>query len=104
MTVDAAWPLIVAALEKRDIVELKKLLWPPDAGAEWYDSMPAMIENAAGGYEKPDPELAIFCYEQARDLYRAQAVGATSGGEGLAMVNEGRDQHLGRKIWLLKSG
>ena len=47
--------------------------------------------------------LAIFCYEQARELYLAQAGGATSGGEAMAMMNEANDRGLGRKIWLLKS-
>jgi hypothetical protein len=100
---DLAWPKILDALASRDVELLKTLLWPRRAGEDWYYSMAPMIENAGGGYEKSDTALALFCYEQARDLYIAQASGATSGGEGLAMMNEGRDRELGRKIWLLKS-
>ena len=82
---------------------LQKLLWPRGASQDWFESMAPMVEHAAGGYEKSDRALAIFCYEQARDLYLAQAGGATSGGEAMAMMNEANDRGLGRKIWLLKS-
>ncbi len=101
---DIAWPRILDALKARDFEALNKLVWPPGRGLDWLYAMAPMMENAGGWYEKSDPELAIFCYEQARDLYRGQAAGATSGGEGLAMMNESRDNELGRKIWLLKSG
>jgi len=36
-------------------------------------------------------------------LYEAENAGATSGGEGMALLMEGRGSHPGRKIWLLKS-
>jgi len=101
---DVAWPQILDALKARDLDALKKLIWPRGLGDDWLYAMAPMMEMRAGDYEKSDPELAIFCYEQARDLYRAQAAGATSGGEGLAMMNDTRDQELGRKIWLLKGG
>jgi hypothetical protein len=100
---NVAWPLILDALSSRDMETLKKLLWPGGAAQDWFESMAPMIEHAAGGYEKSDRALAIFCYEQARELYLAQAGCATSGGEGMAMVNEANDHGLGRKIWLLKS-
>lgn len=98
-----AWPRILEALSSRNVDALKTLLWPSGASEDWYFSMAPMIENAAAAYEKSDPELAIFCYEQARSLYLAPAAGATSGGEGMAMMSEGRGQEIGRKIWLLKT-
>lgn len=100
---DVAWPRILEALSSRDLQALKTLLWPPAASEDWYFSLAPMMENAAGGYEKSDPDLALFCYEQARSLYFAQAGGATSGGEGMAMMHETRGQEIGRKIWLLKT-
>src|SRR5690348_6675559 len=101
---DVTWPQILDALAARDMELAKKLIWPSGAGEDWYTSMAPMLVMQGGGYEKSDPALAIFCYEQARDLYDGQATGATSGGEGLALMNEGRDRELGRKLWLLKGG
>jgi hypothetical protein len=101
---DVAWPQILDALAARDLELAKKLIWPRGAGEDWLYALAPMMEMRAGGYEQSDVALAIFCYEQARDLYRAQASGATSGGEGLALMNDDRDHELGRKIWLLKGG
>ncbi len=98
-----AWTQILDALASRDMELAKRLIWPRGVGEDWYYAMAPMMEMRGGSYEKSDPELAIFCYEQARGLYRAQASGATSGGEGMALMNEDRDHQLGRKIWLLKS-
>src|SRR5260370_27865012 len=100
--VNVAWPHILNALSSRDVDALQKLLWPSGASQDWYESMAPMIEHAAGGYEKSDRALAIFCYEQARNLYLAQAGGATSGGEGMAMMSAANDRGLGRNIWLLR--
>ena len=101
---DVAWPQILDALASRDMEAAKKLIWPRGAGVDWLYSIAPMMEMRAGWYEQSDPELAVFCYEQARTLYRSQAAGATSGGEGLAMMDENRDDELGRKIWRLKGG
>src|SRR5258708_9328815 len=101
---DVAWTKIVDAMGARDMELAARLIWPRGAGANWYYAMAPMMGMQGGVYEKSDPALAIFCYEQARDLYSAQASGATSGGEGLALMNEDRDHGLGRKIWLLKGG
>ena len=101
---DVAWPQILDALNARDLVLAKKLIWPHGMGEDWLYALAPMMEMRAGGYETSDPPLAVFCYEQARNLYRAQAAGATSGGEGLALMNTDRDHEIGRKIWLLKGG
>jgi hypothetical protein len=63
----------------------------------------AMSESADPDVAWPRIVAAIFCYQQARDLYMAQSGDATSGGEGMAMVNEVNDRGLGRKIWLLNT-
>jgi len=62
-----------------------------------------VAESAGDGYARSDPARAIWCYEQARNLYEAENAGATSGGEGMALLMEGRGSHPGRKIWPLKS-
>src|SRR5438128_1192307 len=99
----AVWPQILGALASGNTDLAHTLLWPPGAPQAWYEAMAPMMESAGGGYEKSNRELAIFCYEQARNLYQADSAGATSGGEGLAGMSEMRGSHLGRKIWLLKS-
>src|SRR5262245_20891297 len=99
---DAAWPKIAEALAagRRDAV--RELLWPPDVTQDWCATMAARMEDAGDCYAESDRALAISCYEQARELYRAEGSGATSGSEGLASMAEMRGSHLGRKIWLLK--
>ena len=100
---DAAWPKILDALASGNTEAARALLWPPGANQDWCSTIGPMMESAGGGYEKSNRDIAIFCYEQARDLYQAECSGATSGGEGLAAMSEMRGSELGRKIWLLKS-
>ena len=101
--VNKAWPSIEEALASGNTDLARKLLWPADAGQDWYEEMAPKVESVGDGYSKSNRELAIFCYEQSRDLYRAHMSFATSGGEGMAAMSEMRGSHLGRKIWLLKS-
>jgi len=99
-------------LERRDRVldlvkagslnEAYKLLWPADSQA-WCEMMGPIMEAEGSGYEPANPLLALWCYEQAKALYEAEVSGATSGGEGMALMTDGRGGHLGRKIWLLKT-
>ena len=97
--------------ERRDLVldlvkagsldEAYKLLWPADSQG-WCEMMAPIMEAEGSGYELTNPLLALWCYEQAKALYEAE-VSATSGGEGMALMTEGRGSHLGRKIWLLRT-
>ena len=100
---EAAWPQILDALASGDMELAKERLWPPGAGQDWFSGMGPRMEFAGGGYERSARVLAVFCYEQALHLYEAECSGASSGGEGLAQMNEMRGRDLGRKIWLLKS-
>jgi hypothetical protein len=78
-------------------------LWHSGGAQDWFAAMAPIVEFAGDGLARSDRERAIWCYEQARNLYEADNAGATSGGEGIALQMEGRGSHLGRKIWLLKS-
>ena len=100
---NSAWPEILHALAAKNMDLARELLWPPGAAQDWFYDLAPMMESAGGRYEDSDRALAIFCYEQAQGLYQAQSSGATSGGDGMAEMNEMRGSHLGRKIWLLKS-
>ena len=91
---------VMECVERGDLEEAKRLLWAEVTG-DWCASMAPVMESARDRHAKANRTLAIWCYEQARALYQAGLSGATSGGEGMAMMAEGRGSHLGRKIWLL---
>ena len=94
---------ILELLKGGRLEEAGKLLWPAAATQAWFDMMAPVLEAEGSGYARANPRLAVWCYEQAKALYQADSSGATSGGEGMAMMAENRGSHLGRKIWLLKS-
>jgi hypothetical protein len=94
---------VLQFIQNGDLEPAKKLLWHSGGTQDWFSTMAPLVENAGDGYARSDPARAIRCYERARDLYEAENAGATSGGEGMALLMEGRGSHLGRKIWLLKN-
>ena len=94
---------VLRCIQKGDLEQARELLWHSGGTQDWFSTVAPMVESAGDGYARSDPARAIWCYEQARDLYEAENAGATSGGEGMALVMAGRGSHLGRKIWLLKS-
>jgi len=94
---------VLQFIRNGDLDQAKELLWLSGGTQDWFSTMAPIVESAGDGYARSDPARAVWCYEQARDLYEAENAGATSGGEGMALLMEGRGSHLGRKIWLLKS-
>jgi hypothetical protein len=103
VSAEDVWPKIREALDSGDTELARRLLWPPDVTQDWCSTMATRMEFAGGGFEKSNRPLAIFCYEQARNLYESESSGATSGGEGMANMSDMRGRELGHKIWLLKS-
>ena len=94
---------ILELVKAGSLDEAHKLLWPGNSTQAWFEMMAPIMEAEGSGYERSNPLLAVWCYEQAKAMYEAEASGATSGGEGMAMMAESRGSHLGRKIWLLKT-
>ncbi len=94
---------VLQSIQNGNLEQAKNFLWRSGGTQDWFADMATVLETTGDGYGRSDPALAIWCYEQARDLYEADNAGATSGGEGMALMMEGRGSHLGRKIWLLKS-
>jgi hypothetical protein len=94
---------VLQFIHNGDLDQAKELLWHSGGTQDWFAAMALVLESAGDGLAQNDPPRAIWCYEQARNLFEADNAGATSGGEGMALQMEGRGSHLGRKIWLLKS-
>jgi hypothetical protein len=94
---------VLESIQNGDLEQATKLMWRSGGTQDWFAAMAPVLESAGDGYARSDPPRAIWCYERARDLFEADNAGATSGGEGMALLMEVRGSHLGRKIWLLQS-
>ena len=74
---------VLQLIQNGDLEQARELLWHSGGTQDWFSTVAPMVESVGDGYTRSDPMRAIWCYEQARDLYEAENAGATSGGEGM---------------------